>query len=78
MEFLAAAAHEAVTSQATPVSGSGLVDVEVAAAMLALSVSTVRRFARTGELPSVRMGRRLLFRREVLTHFAVDHEARTE
>ena len=51
-----------------------LIDVQTAAELLGISVTALRRFERRGVLPAVRMGRRLLFRREVLTRFVADHE----
>ncbi len=51
-----------------------LVGVADAARLLGISRTAVRRLELAGTLPGVRIGRRLLFRREVLTRFAEDHE----
>ena len=48
---------------------SGQLDVERAADFLGLSPTALRRLERAGEIPSVRIGRRVLFRRESLAAF---------
>ncbi|HSH77318.1 MAG TPA: helix-turn-helix domain-containing protein [Herpetosiphonaceae bacterium] len=41
-----------------------MLDIEAAATCLGVSVSTVRRLVRTGDLPAFRVGRQLRFRPE--------------
>lgn len=51
-----------------------LVPVGAAARVLAISITALRRLERRGEIPSVRVGRRLLFRRATLERFASERE----
>jgi len=51
-----------------------LLRVAEAAALLGISKTEVRRLERRGLVPGIRIGRRLLFRREVLLRFAQEHE----
>lgn len=51
-----------------------LLGVGQAAAFLGISRTAIRRLELAGTLPAVRIGRRLLFRREVLAQFTEDHE----
>lgn len=46
-----------------------LMDTEDAAAVMAVSPSTVKRLVRSGDLTSVKVGRRTLFRRDDLEQF---------
>src|SRR5690242_702465 len=57
-----------------PSHGQPLVDVPQAARALGISRTALRRLELGGELPSVRIGRRVLFRSEVLARFMEDHE----
>ncbi len=57
-----------------PPSADRLFGVAEAAELLGISRTVVRRLERNGTLPAVRIGRRLLFRRDVLGQFAEDHE----
>lgn len=54
-----------------------LVGVREAAAMLGISPRMVHELVRTGELPSVRIGARRLFRPETLKAWAAEREKRT-
>jgi len=45
-----------------------------AAAALGISQTTVRRLEAAGELPAVRINRRVLFRRDTLERFGVERE----
>jgi excisionase family DNA binding protein len=54
-----------------------LVDVATVAKELSVSVETVRRWIRSGRLESVRVGRRVLVRREALRHFVDPLEPKT-
>lgn len=51
-----------------------LVPVGEAARVLAISTTALRRLETHGEIPSVRVGRRVLFRRATLERFAADRE----
>jgi len=51
-----------------------LLGVPEAAQVLGISRTVVRRLEVAGTLPAVRIGRRLLFRREVLVRFMEEHE----
>jgi excisionase family DNA binding protein len=47
---------------------------KAAAAALGISSTTVRRLEAAGELPAVRINRRVLFRRDTLERFGIDRE----
>jgi excisionase family DNA binding protein len=47
---------------------------KAAAAALGISPTAVRRLEAAGELPAVRIGRRVLFRRDTLERFATERE----
>ena len=51
-----------------------ILDVQAAARFLAISPTKLRRLVADGAVPSVRVGRRLLFRRATLNRFATDRE----
>jgi excisionase family DNA binding protein len=51
-----------------------LLSVPEAAQTLGISRTAVRRLEVAGTLPAVRIGRRLLFRRDVLVRFMEEHE----
>ena len=51
-----------------------LLGIAEAAELLGISRTAVRRLELAGTLTAVRIGRRLLFRRDVLVRFAEDHE----
>jgi excisionase family DNA binding protein len=48
--------------------------MKAAAAALGISPSAVRRLEAAGELPAVRIGRRVLFRRDTLERFGAERE----
>ena len=52
-----------------------LVSVQQAAALLGVATSTVNELTRSGELPAIRIGRRVLIRLESLHIFAKNLEA---
>ena len=54
--------------------GPDILNVRDAARSLAISTTALRRLEATGEIPSVRVGRRVLFRRDTLLRFATNHE----
>lgn len=49
-------------------------DVVTAARFLKLSPTTLRRLVAAGDIPHLRVGRRVLFRRATLERFAADRE----
>jgi excisionase family DNA binding protein len=53
-----------------PVGDRILLDVRTAAAVLSLGKTTVNELAAAGQIRSVKVGRRTLFRRRDLEHFA--------
>jgi excisionase family DNA binding protein len=53
-----------------------LLDVETVARELHAGQSTIRRAIREGRLPAVRIGRRVLIRRDALEGFVKDEEQR--
>lgn len=54
--------------------GPDILGVREAARTLAISTTALRRLETAGMIPSVRVGRRVLFRRETLLRFAADNE----
>jgi excisionase family DNA binding protein len=66
-----------VRSDASGAAAPAQLDVMGAAEFLGVSPTALRRLERGGAVPSVRIGRRVLFRRESLLRFLADHEHTT-
>lgn len=64
----------AAAAPETRVATSETLGVKAAATVLGVSATALRRLEAAGVIASVRIGRRVLFRRETLVRFAADHE----
>lgn len=53
---------------------SVIVSVETGAAVTGIAVTTLRRWIREGRIEHVRLGRRVLIRRDALDRFITKHE----
>ena len=65
-------------SLTSPVRRSGLVNVEAAAEILGVQVSTVYAWAEQERVPHVRLGRALRFDPEVLRRWIAEHSSYPE
>ena len=67
-----------VTTPATPAppepTSAPTLDVRAAAKLLDISPTTLRRLVANDEIPHLRVGRRMLFRRATVERFAADRE----
>jgi excisionase family DNA binding protein len=75
-----AAARLAQTQRSDPdapprAAATEYLSTKAAAASLGISLTALRRLAVAGELPVVRIGRRVLFRRETLERFGTERES---